>query len=267
MSGRIEEQFRRAKRDGRTALVPFVTVGHPSRDSTVGIVEALAGAGADVIELGMPFSDPLAEGPVIQRSSYRALMNGITPLDCFNAAEEIRRRGVETPLAFMGYYNSMLQIGLDEFCARVSDCGVNGIIAADLPTAESGPLGDAAERAGVSVVPLLALTSTNDAIRMSCASASGFVYCISVLGVTGARNQISEQVKRLVADVRSHTELPVAVGFGISNRDHVRQVGEYADGAVVGSALVNAIDSADEKDSAKTAAEFMESLKPLSGCG
>ena len=261
MTNPIQDAFRRAATDGRTAIVPFVTVGHPRRDSTPAVVEALTDAGADVIELGMPFSDPLAEGPVIQKSSFQALQNGITPASCFENAAEIRRRGVKTPLVFMGYYNPIIQIGLDEFCRRTRDAGVDGIIAADLPATEAGPLLEACTRADLSLVPLLALTSTDQTIAHACSNASGFIYCISLLGVTGARATVSRQVESLVGRVRVHSELPIGVGFGISNAEHVRQVGRYADAAVVGSALINQMQNNDHASAPESAARFLRSLR------
>ena len=261
MSNPIQQAFVRAADDGRTAIVPFVTIGHPQRHSTPAVVEAMTEAGADVIELGVPFSDPLAEGPVIQNSSFQALENGITPETCFRNAAQIRRRGVETPIVFMGYYNPIYQIGVDEFCARTRDAGVNGIIAVDLPATEAGPLVDACAKADISLVPLLALTSTEETITQACKQASGFVYCISRLGVTGARAAVSQKVETLVASVRSHTRLPVVVGFGISNADHVKSVGRYADGIAIGSALINAMQGKDPDEAPATAANFIRSLQ------
>jgi tryptophan synthase alpha chain len=255
----IQQAFQRAENDGRTAILPFVTVGHPQRDSTPAVVEALSEAGADAIELGIPFSDPLAEGPVIQKSSFQALQNGITPAVCFENATEIRRRGVNTPLIFMGYYNPILQIGLDEFCKRTRDAGVDGIIVADLPAREAGPLIDACANTDISLVPLLALTSTDQTIARACKQASGFVYCVSSLGVTGVRAEVSQKVEALVKRVRIYTDLPVAVGFGIANSQHVQAVGRYADGAVIGSALVNLMQ--DNAIAPETAASFLRSVR------
>ncbi len=260
MSNRIQDAFVDARGDGRTAIVPFVTVGHPDVSATPAIVEALTEAGADLIELGMPFSDPLAEGPVIQKSSFRALQNGVTPQTCFETAAEIRKLGVDTPLVFMGYYNPIYQIGLEEFCTRARDVGVDGIIAPDLPTSESGPLLDACARAEISLVPLLSLTSTPQTIAQACQNASGFIYCVSLLGVTGVRTQISNRVANLVANVRSHTDLPVGVGFGIASREHVKQVGRYADAAVVGSALVSVLEECEPSNAPEAAARFLRSL-------
>lgn len=258
---RITAAFVAARQSGRTAIVPFVTLGHPLRDSTVPVVKALAESGADVIEVGIPFSDPLAEGPVIQRSSASALANGIKPDDVFNEVAEIRAQGIDVPIVLMGYYNPMLALGLGEFCRRSAESGADGVIAADLPAAESGPLLEACNEAGLALVPLVALTSTQSALELSCGQASGFVYCVSVLGVTGARARVSQEVRELVESVRSMTELPVAVGFGVSNREHVEEIGQYADGAVIGSALIVALESVAAVDADVAAAEFVRSLK------
>lgn len=258
---RITEAFHAARARGETAIVPFVTSGFPLRDSTVHIIESLANAGADVIEIGVPFSDPLAEGPVIQRSSAVALNNDIKPPDVFEQVATLRARGIKTPIVLMGYYNPLLAMGLDAACERAAAAGVDGIIAADLPAAESKPLLDACNKHNLALVPLVALTSTEAALELSCRQASGFVYCVSVLGVTGARAEISKDVQRLVASVQSMTDLPVAVGFGVSTRQHVAEIGSYADGAVVGSALVRAIEAGDPEQAPQIAADFLTELK------
>ena len=258
---RITEAFHAARARGETAIVPFVTSGFPLRDSTVHVIESLANAGADVIEIGVPFSDPLAEGPVIQRSSAVALNNDIKPPDVFDQVATLRARGIKTPIVLMGYYNPLLAMGLDTACERAAASGVDGIIAADLPAAESKPLLDACNKHNLALVPLVALTSTEAALELSCRQASGFVYCVSVLGVTGARAEISKDVQRLVASVQSMTDLPVAVGFGVSTRQHVKEIGSYADGAVVGSALVRAIEAGDPEHAPQIAADFLTELK------
>lgn len=251
-----------ARQHSRAALVPFVTVGHPSIDLTVEIVKRIERAGADVIELGVPFSDPLAEGPTIQKSSFHALQQGVTPDACIRTVARLRSDGVSVPLIFMGYYNPILAMGIDEFCRLSAEAGLDGLIVVDLPTSEAGPLMDAADRHGLAVVPLLALTSTDRAIAEACKRASGFVYCISVLGVTGARAQMSERVEQLITRVRRHTDLPVAVGFGISTAEHLANVARFADGAAVGSALVNAISGGPPESAPDRAGAFIESLVP-----
>jgi tryptophan synthase alpha chain len=259
---RIREAFEKAKSEGRIALAPYVTAGFPELGLTTDIVRSLAEAGADVVELGVPFSDPLGEGPTIQASSHRALTNGVTPETCIETVRDIRSAGIDIPIIFMGYYNNILSFGLDEYCTSASAAGVDGIICADLPAAEAGPLQDACDKAGLSLVPLIALTSTNKAIEHACKRAAGFIYCISVLGVTGARAEMSDRVEGLVNKVRGFTDLPVAVGFGISTAEHVVEAGNFADGVAIGSALINALADGDPSGAAERGGAYIQSLTP-----
>ena len=238
---RIAAKFAAIKAEGRPGLVVFVTVGHPYRDAALDVVPRLVAAGADAIELGMPFSDPIGEGPVIQESSFVALQNGITIQDCLDTAAALRPRIGDTPLILMGYYNSLLAYGLESFAAACADATVDGLIIVDLPSEEAQPLVSHLAPYGIHLVPLLAPTSTDDSIARSTRIGGGFVYCLSVTGVTGARAEVSDRGLDLVGRVRQHTDLPVAVGFGISRREHVLEVGQRADAAVVGSALVRAL--------------------------
>lgn len=259
---RIQAVFKKAESEGRAALVMFITTGFPSVESTAPTLKALADAGADVIEVGMPFSDPLAEGPTIQKSSHAALLNGTTPETCFQAVREARQAGVATPMVLMGYYNPILAMGEAEFCARAAEAGADGLIVPDLPTFEARTLNDECDRNGLSLVPLLALTSTPEGVEEACERASGFVYCVSVLGVTGAREQVGDRVEQLVKLVRSKSDLPVAVGFGISTAEHVARVATYADGAVIGSALVNATADGPAESAPERAAAYTKSVLP-----
>lgn len=262
---KIRQAFTVAAAEDRSALVMFVTSGFPTLDATVPVLKSVAAAGADVIELGVPFSDPLAEGPTIQKSSHAALMAGTTPQTCLDAVKEARAQGIETPIILMGYYNSILAFGLAEYCLAAAEAGADGLIVVDLPTPEAGPLLDECDRNGLALVPLMALTSTDASITAACHRASGFVYCVSVLGVTGARTQVNERVVDLVKRVRANTDLPVVVGFGVSTAEHVAQVTSYADGAAIGSALINAITShADNRPEsvAQRAHSFVSSLRP-----
>ena len=230
-----------ATRQGRIALIPFITIGYPDLKSTPAIVESVCSAGADVIELGIPFSDPLAEGPTIQKSSSISLKNGTTMDNCLDVIEKIRSRGVKVPLVCMGYYNPIYARGLDKFCLEAASVGVDGLIVVDLPASESEPLLTSATKNNISLVPLLALTSTDETINLACQQASGFVYCISVLGVTGTRKSVNVEVQKLVGKVRKSTNIPVAVGFGVSTRQHVEEIAKYADAAVFGAALIEHI--------------------------
>lgn len=260
MSERVERAFERASERGRIALIPFLTVGYPTVEISIDAARAVADAGADVIELGVPFSDPLAEGPVIQLSSHQALIQGVTLETCLNAAKRLRDGGVETPLVFMGYYNPILAYGIEGFCETAAASGADGLIVPDLPTEEAGPLREAAKAAGLDLIPLLALTSPDARIADACADASGFVYCVSVLGTTGARATVSDRVTGLVEKVRSYTTLPAAVGFGIARTEHVAEVARYADGAVFGSALVKLLGEEPGSGAAERARGFFEEL-------
>jgi tryptophan synthase alpha chain len=262
LTDRIRQAFDRARSQGRIAIAPFVTVGYPSLEATAGIVRAIVEAGADVIELGVPFSDPLAEGPTIQKSSFAALEKGVTPKLCIETAARIRKGGVTAPFVLMGYYNPVLAYGQEKFCKDAAAAGVDGLIVVDLPPEEAGPLMDTAAKYGLAVVPLLALTSTDARIEMACRRAGGFVYCVSVLGVTGARREMSQRVRVLVERVRKHTDLPVAVGFGISKPEHVSEVAQFADGVAVGSALIDAIGAGPDGTAAKRAGDFVKTLVP-----
>ena len=235
---RIKESFAAIQQEGRTGLIMFLTAGFPDRQATLELVPALVAAGADIIELGVPFSDPLAEGPVIQESSFLALQQDITLADCFEMVEELRDKVPATPLVLMGYYNPIYSYGLEKFAKRAQETGVDGLIAVDLPHSESAPLAEQCAAHGIHMIPLLAPTSTDDSIKDSCVDAGGFIYCISLTGVTGARDELSGRGIELLERVRPHTSLPLTVGFGISRREHVETVCREAEAAVVGSALV-----------------------------
>lgn len=241
MNGRIEETFARTKSEGRTAFVAFVTVGYPEIDSTPGLVKALIAGGADVIELGVPFSDPLGEGPTIQGSTFRALENGATAETCLEVCRSLRADGVTAPLILMGYYNPMLAYGIERFAKDAADAGADGIISMDLPPEESGELHAACEAHGLRLIYLLAPTSTDARIEAVAERASGFVYCVSVTGVTGARDSLSQDVGAFVQRVRKQIPLPLAVGFGISQPEHFQAVGRIADAAAIGSAIIDVI--------------------------
>jgi tryptophan synthase alpha chain len=259
---RIREAFEKAKSEGRIALVPYVTIGFPELGLTTDIVRALVDAGADVIELGVPFSDPLGDGPVIQASGHRALDNGVTPEYCIEVVREIRTAGIDIPIVFMGYYNTIFNMGLDEYCAAVREAGVDGLIAVDLPYTEADPLLDSCDKVGLALVPLVALTSTDRAVAYALERAKGFIYVISVLGVTGERASMSSRVVQLVSHVRLNTNLPIAVGFGISTAERVAEVAKFADGVAIGTSLINALADGDAAGAANRANIYIKSLVP-----
>jgi tryptophan synthase alpha chain len=260
--GRIEATFARLKDEGQTGFIAFLTVGYPDVESTLDFVPALIEGGADMIELGIPFSDPLAEGPTIQRSSYRALQNGVTPRECLDVAAKLRARCVEAPFVPMGYYNPILAYGVDSFVQDAASAGVDGLIVVDLPPEESARVRDACKANGVRLIYLLAPTSTDERIRLAAGLGSGFLYCVSLTGVTGARDELSPDLESFVARVRRHTDLPIAVGFGISQRKHFQAVGRIADAAVIGSAI---IDEADQVGPSEQAARLKEYAEVVTG--
>lgn len=239
---RIAAAFRRLREERQVGLIAFLTVGYPDVASTLELVPALAAGGAHLVELGIPFSDPLADGASIQRASFHALRQGVTPATCLEVATELRRRGLAIPLLFMGYYNPILAYGQGAFVADAARAGVDGFIVADVPAEEAAPLRRECADQGLDLIPLLAPTSTDERIARAAAEASGFIYCVSVTGVTGARQELPPEVAPLVARVRRHTALPIAVGFGISRHEHVVAVGRIAEAVVVGSALIDLID-------------------------
>ena len=257
---RIERMFARVRERQRPGLVVFLTAGFPDLDATLELVPALVEAGADAVEIGVPFSDPLAEGPVIQQSSFLALQNGVTTQDCLDAVAFLRGQVPDAPLILMGYYNPIYAFGVKRYAHECQRAGVDGLIAVDLPGAESGFLAGECGDRDISLIPLLAPTSTDRSIEESCRNASGFVYCVSVTGVTGARNEVSNRGIELVQRVRAHTGLPLALGFGISTPDHVAQVGETAEAAVVGSALVRVMIESPREEIVDRASSFVASL-------
>ena len=255
----IEKTFQRLQTAGRTALMPYLTMGYPERDSALTLVPAIAEAGADLIELGIPFSDPLADGPTIQASSQRALENGMTLRLCLAQAASLRDQGVTVPFVFMGYYNPIYQFGIERFAAQAVASGVDGVIIPDLPPEEAQAVLDAFERHGLDPILLLAPTSNATRIRMVAELAHGFIYLVSLVGTTGARGQVAGDLAELVDRVRAETDKPLAVGFGISTPDQAAQVAGLADGVIVGSALIKAIGAAEIP--AHTAREFIAALR------
>ncbi|MBI5292882.1 MAG: tryptophan synthase subunit alpha [Chloroflexi bacterium] len=224
----------------RTALMPYLTFGYPDAETSLACVQAAAEAGADLIELGMPFSDPLADGPVIQHSTQIALENGITVAKCLQMTTELRRRGVVLPLLLMGYFNPIFSYGVSRFTRDAATAGADGVIVPDLPMEEAAELETACRECGLSLVYMLAPTSTPERIESVAARASGFLYLVSVAGVTGERQGWPEGLKEFVGRVKQKAATPVAVGFGIGTPAQAAEVGRFADGVIVGSAVIKA---------------------------
>ena len=225
------------KREGRKGFIPFITAGDPDLETTRELIVEFARAGATVIELGVPFTDPMADGPVIQRASERALRHGFG-LDEVLKVVTTARTQTEVPIILFSYFNPLLQFGLDRLADEAEKAGVDGILVTDLIPEETGEFASALRAHEIDMIFLVAPTSTDDRLKMIAERASGFIYAVSLAGVTGAREQMSAQAEHLVERVRRFSDLPVAVGFGISKPEHVADVWRYADAAVVGSAIV-----------------------------
>ena len=240
---RIAESMARLRADGRLGLIAYLTVGYPDVESTLRLVPALAAGGADMVELGVPFSDPLADGATIQRASHHALGQGVTVAVCLDVLRRLRQGGLAIPLLLMGYYNPILAYGIDEFARDAADAGADGLIVVDLPPEEAVGVRAACAGRGLDLIYLLAPTSSDERIARVVGQASGFVYCVSLAGVTGARGDLSPGLAEFLARVRRHTSLPLAVGFGISRAEHVQAVARLgAEAAVIGSAIIDLID-------------------------
>ncbi len=258
---RVSKRFAGLKAKGEGGLVCFVTVGDPDIDTTRRIVLELDRAGADVVELGIPFSDPIADGPSIQAASMRALERGVNVSSVLELVRAIRKDS-DVPITLMTYYNPIRQYGLERFARDASDAGADAVIVTDLTPEESGAWKSAAEAHKMDTIFLLAPTSTDSRIEKVVELASGFVYCVSRTGVTGAQSSLAEGIEGLVERIRARSPLPVAVGFGISSPEHVAEVCSYADAAVVGSALVNLIaDKAGTDDLLGEVNRFVSALK------
>ncbi len=242
---RIITTFEELKQSSRKALMPYVTMGFPALESALEIVPALAEAGADLVELGVPFSDPLADGATIQAAGQRALANGMSLALCLEQAATLRARGVTVPFVLMGYYNPIMQFGFERFAERAVACGIDGLIVPDLPPEEAKTLHAAATARGLDVIFLLAPTSDAARIQTVTSLSGGFVYLVSLVGVTGARESLPPDLADFVARVRAVTDKPLAVGFGIATPEQAAQVAQIADGVIVGSALVKAIGAAE----------------------
>ena len=234
-----------------TAFIPYVTVGYPSIEATLEVVPLLANSGCDIVELGIPFSDPLADGVTIQKSSFHALQNGVTLRTCFDVAKELSQK-VEIPLVFMTYFNPVLNYGIEDFCSACIDSGIDGLIIPDLPPDEGVGLELVTRSCGLDLIYLLAPTSTEERIRLVAQRSSGFIYLVSVAGVTGVRGDLPPDLEAFVSRVRKIAcregacPLPLCVGFGISTTQQAKQISKIADGIIVGSRIIQLMECGDK---------------------
>ena len=260
VENRIDLKLLEVKSENRPALVPYLTVGYPSIKLSAEIALKTLVSGADMLELGIPFSDPIADGPTIQKTGFKALENGVSLSVCMDVLTKVREENNDSPIIFMGYFNPFLQYGLERFMGDASDRGLDGLIIPDLPMEESVVISEQCRKNGIHHIPLLAPTSTKERIKSSCEQAGGFIYCVSLTGVTGARDGLSKGVENLVERIRVHTNLPVLVGFGVSQKKDVEMISKFADGAVVGSAFLDHIANSSEGSEISSAVEFIESI-------
>jgi tryptophan synthase alpha chain len=251
---RLGAIFGRLRAEKRAGLVTYITAGDPDLAKTAGILRALDRAGADVIEVGVPFSDPLADGPVIQRATERALASGTTLHGVLDLLKAVRRE-LQAGVVIFSYANPILRFGAERFADAAREAGVDGVLVLDLPIEEADDFRNLLASRGIDTILLLSPTTSDDRLRKAAALGSGFLYAISRLGVTGVRDQLAEGVEAMVARIRAVSDLPVALGFGISKPEHVRAVGQWADAAVVGSALVAVIAEAGGSDDLTTRVE------------
>jgi len=259
--GRLDATFTALRQRGERALIPYFTVGDPSLALTRRLVIEAARRGADIVELGVPFSDPLADGPVIQRATQRALHAGVTLPRVLELARELRG-DTSLPVVFLTYYNPMLAFGLNAFCGTAVECGVDGVIVADLPPEESGPLRVEAHASGLDLIHLVAPTSTPERMRKIARASSGFLYMVSLTGVTGARAHLPAELAQHLRTLRGITTKPICVGFGIATPDQAATVGRAADGVIVGSAIVQLVEKhAGNPDLVTKIGDFIASLK------
>ena len=259
--GRIESRFSELRTRGERALVAFVTAGDPNLSASEALVLAIAEAGADLIEIGVPFSDPLAEGPTIQRSSARALRSGTTLRGVLGLAKNLRSK-IDQPLVLMGYANVFLAMGERNFAAAAKEAGVDGVITVDLPPEEEVLFFDSLLECEVDPILLASPTTSESRLAALAEKTRGFLYYVSIAGVTGARKEMAAGLEEAVSKIRRISDIPVCVGFGISTPEQVAEVGRFADGAVVGSALVDLIEAAETPESAvASVSEFVAKLK------
>lgn len=255
---RLAGTFAQMRHHHRAALVPFLVAGDPDRATSERAIEVLISRGADVLELGVPFSDPIADGPINQRAAQRALASGVTAAGVLEFVRRLRRHH-ELPIVLLSYYNPILQYGIASFCTDAAAAGVDGVVIPDLPADEADALIASARTVDLDTVFLLAPTSTADRIRLVANRARGFIYCVSVTGVTGVRTAVPEGIADLVQRIHAVTDLPVCVGFGVSTPEQARHVARIADGVIVGSALVAALE--DSSDGLTPLADLASSLR------
>jgi tryptophan synthase alpha chain len=257
----ISEKFKHLRAENRCALIPFITAGDPDLETTTEALGVLEANGADFIELGVPYSDPLADGPVIQAAATRALKRGTRLEDVLHIAQSVTRK-IEAPIILFTYYNPILNLGIDQFLKRIAEAGIKGLVVPDLPLEEADNLIQSAETAGIEVILLVTPNTPDDRIKAIAQKSRGFIYLVSVTGVTGVRSQLQTRVKDVLQNIRKFTDKPIAVGFGISSPEQALQVKEWgADAVIVGSAFVKRLGESTPYQGLRAITEFCTDLK------
>lgn len=255
---RLDRTFHNLKQKRRAALMPYLPLGFPTVEVSRDLIVAAASAGADILELGIPFSDPLADGPVIAKATQTALDNGMTVAKCLDMVKSARAKGIDIPLVLMGYYNPILRYGIDRFARDAASGGIDGVIVPDLPLEEAGALSAACELHGLDLVFMAAPTSPPERLRKISAATRGFLYMVSLTGTTGIRDSLPDGLRDFLERTRALTAKPLCVGFGISNADNARRVAGIADGVIVGTAMVTRI--TDPATAVTNAKQFVKEL-------
>lgn len=258
---RIQKVFQDLALHQKKGLIPFITAGDPNPDTTVDMMHTMVEAGADVIELGIPFSDPMADGPVIQRASERALVKGINLDKCLSMVSTFRQTNQHTPIVLMGYANPIERMGCENFSKNAAASGVDGVLVVDYPPEESQEFSELLSRVGIDPIFLLAPTSSNERIEQVATIAKGYIYYVSLKGVTGASNLNTGNVASIIGSIRSKTSTPIAVGFGIRDAQTAKTLSLSADAVVIGSAIVQLLESASEQTSLKLLNEFLTDIR------
>jgi tryptophan synthase alpha chain len=258
---RIADALTACKKEGRAAHLPYVTAGYPTMETSEATIHALVDAGADGLEIGIPFSDPIADGTTVQRTSQVSLANGTRLADCIALVARLRADGVTVPLMLMGYFNPVVKYGIERYVADCAEAGVDGFIIPDLPIEESARILEPCRQHGRDLIFMVAPTSTERRMQLVGERGSGFVYCVSLTGVTGARDKVAAGLGPYLDRVRQHTDLPLIVGFGISTPEHVTEVAAHSDGMIVASAMINYLDTLPHSDQPQGAADFFRYIR------
>jgi len=257
---KIREKFKQLREEGKSAFIPFLTAGYPNKATSLELIKKTAHSGADILEIGIPYADSLADGPVLQRASEIALEQGTKVKDVFQLIKEVRKE-INTPLVVLVYYNIIYRYGLNNFVQQATAVGIDGLLVPDLPLEEAELLLEECQKTGLHLISMLAPTSTEERIKKIVEKAEGFIYCVSLTGVTGVRNELNNSLNKWINFLQTYTDKPLAVGFGISTPEQAGQVAKMADGVIVGSALVSLIEQNTEKaDLLQLVGDFVQEM-------